>query len=90
MPISMASRIRQESLCVSWTVRETSDASTNHDFYFALSEDAGRTWKQTNGQTVALPIKPSTHGIKVYTIPQNSQIINQEAQRRTKRDDSML
>ncbi|KAH7413905.1 hypothetical protein DE146DRAFT_11556 [Phaeosphaeria sp. MPI-PUGE-AT-0046c] len=65
---------------VSWTVRETPDASTNHDFYFALSEDAGRTWKQTNGQTVALPIKPTTPGIKVYTIPQNSQIINQEAQ----------
>jgi hypothetical protein len=67
-------------LFVSYTVRETPDASTNHDFYFALSEDAGRSWKQTNGQTVALPIKPSTAGIKVYTIPQNSQIINQEAQ----------
>jgi hypothetical protein len=67
-------------LFVSWTVRETPDASTNHDFYFALSEDAGRSWKQTNGQTVALPIKPSTSDIKVFTIPQNSQIINQEAQ----------
>ncbi|KAH7349032.1 hypothetical protein BKA66DRAFT_477143 [Pyrenochaeta sp. MPI-SDFR-AT-0127] len=67
-------------LFVSWTVRETPTASTNHDFYFALSEDAGRTWKQTNGQTVALPITPSTAGIKVFTIPQNSQIINQEAQ----------
>ncbi|KAF2024214.1 hypothetical protein EK21DRAFT_104822 [Setomelanomma holmii] len=54
---------------VSWTVRETPDASTNHDFYFAYSEDAGRTFKQTNGQTVALPITPSTR-----------QIINQEAQ----------
>ncbi|KAH5582603.1 hypothetical protein HBI24_117340 [Parastagonospora nodorum] len=68
------------NLFASWTVRETPDASTNHDFYFALSEDAGRTWKQTNGQTVALPIKHSTAGIKIYTIPQNSQIINQEAQ----------
>lgn len=67
-------------LFASWTVRETPDARTNHDFYFAFSEDAGRTWKQTNGQTVVLPIKPSTAGIKVYTIPQNSQIINQEAQ----------
>jgi hypothetical protein len=67
-------------LFVSWTVRETPDASTNHDFYFAFSEDAGKSWKQTNGQTVALPIKPSTPGIKVYSIPQNSQIINQEAQ----------
>jgi hypothetical protein len=67
-------------LFVSWTVRETPDASTNHDFYFAMSEDAGRTWQQSSGQTVALPIKPSTPGIKVYTIPQNSEIINQEAQ----------
>lgn len=67
-------------LFVSWTVRETPDASTNHDFYFAMSDDAGVTWKQANGQTVAKPIKPTTPGIKVYTIPQNSQIINQEAQ----------
>lgn len=67
-------------LFVSWTVRETPDASTNHDFYFAISEDAGRSWKQSTGQSVALPIKPSTPGIKVYTIPQNSEIINQEAQ----------
>ncbi|KAF2020730.1 hypothetical protein BU24DRAFT_469493 [Aaosphaeria arxii CBS 175.79] len=67
-------------LHVSWTVRETPDASTNHDFYYALSEDDGRTWKQTNGQGVAKPITPSTAGIKIYTIPQNSEIINQEAQ----------
>ncbi|KAI4623051.1 uncharacterized protein J4E87_006144 [Alternaria ethzedia] len=67
-------------LFVSWTVRETPTPSTNHDFYFALSEDDGKSWKQTNGQTVAKPITPSTAGIKVYSIPQNSQIINQEAQ----------
>ncbi|USP72786.1 uncharacterized protein yc1106_00060 [Curvularia clavata] len=67
-------------LFVSWTVRETPDASTNHDFFFAFSEDAGKSWKQTNGQSVAVPMKPSTPGVKVYTIPQNSQIINQEAQ----------
>jgi len=68
------------NLFVSWTVRETPTPSTNHDVYFAFSADAGRTFKQTNGQTVVLPIKPSTPGIKVYTIPQNSEIINQEAQ----------
>jgi hypothetical protein len=67
-------------LYVSWTVRETPDASTNHDFYFALSEDDGRSWKATNGQTASKPITPSTAGIKVYTIPQKSEIINQEAQ----------
>ncbi|PVI00443.1 hypothetical protein DM02DRAFT_527006 [Periconia macrospinosa] len=67
-------------LYTSWTVRETPDASTNHDFYFAVSEDDGRTWKTTTGATVAKPITPSTAGIKVYTIPQNMEIMNQEAQ----------
>jgi hypothetical protein len=67
-------------LYISWTVRETPTPSTNHDFYFTYSEDNGVTWKQTNGQIVTKPITPSTTGIKVYTIPQNSEIINQEAQ----------
>ncbi|KAF2266164.1 hypothetical protein CC78DRAFT_492251 [Lojkania enalia] len=67
-------------LYVSWTVRETPDASTNHDFYFAYSEDDGKTWKASSGATVSKPITPSTSGIKVYTIPQRSEIMNQEAQ----------
>jgi hypothetical protein len=67
-------------LYASWTVRETPDASTNHDFYFAMSEDDGRTWKATSGASVAKPITPSTAGIKVYTIAQNMEIMNQEAQ----------
>ncbi|KAF2002599.1 hypothetical protein P154DRAFT_593595 [Amniculicola lignicola CBS 123094] len=67
-------------LFVSWTVRETPDASTNHDFYFAYSEDEGKTWKASGGQTVAKPITPSTAGIKVFTMGQGSEIINQEAQ----------
>jgi hypothetical protein len=71
---------QDSKLYVSWTTRETPDASTNHDFYFALSEDDGRTWKASNGQSVSKPITPSTSGIKVYNIPQKSEIINQEAQ----------
>lgn len=67
-------------LHVSWTVRETPDASTNHDFYYTYSTDVGKTWRQTSGATVAKPILPTTPGIKVFDIPQNSQIINQEAQ----------
>lgn len=67
-------------LYVSWTVRETPDAATNHDFYFAYSEDDGKTWKASNGNTVSKPILPTTAGIKVFTIPQNSEIMNQEAQ----------
>lgn len=67
-------------LFVSWTVRETPDASTNHDFYFAYSQDAGVSWRQNNGRSVVKPITPTTSGIKIYDIPQNRQIINQEAQ----------
>ncbi|KAF1962491.1 hypothetical protein CC80DRAFT_487938 [Byssothecium circinans] len=67
-------------LFASWTVRETPDAATNHDFYFAVSEDDGRTWKTTTGASAATPITPSTAGIKVYTIAQNMEIMNQEAQ----------
>ncbi|KAF2871248.1 hypothetical protein BDV95DRAFT_57963 [Massariosphaeria phaeospora] len=67
-------------LFVSWTVRETPDASTNHDFYFAVSDDDGRSWKTSAGQSVAKPITPSSPGVRVYSIPQNSEIINQEAQ----------
>lgn len=67
-------------LYTSWTVRETPDPKTNHDFFFAYSLDAGVSWRQTNGSVVTKPVTPSTAGIKVYTIPQNSQIINQEAQ----------
>ncbi|KAF2274227.1 uncharacterized protein EI97DRAFT_460352 [Westerdykella ornata] len=65
---------------VSWTVRETPDASTNHDFYFAYTDDDGRTWRASSGQPVAKPIVPTTPGVKVYSIPQNSEIMNQEAQ----------
>ena len=67
-------------LHVSWTVRETPDASTNHDFYYAVSEDDGKTWKNTAGQIVSKPIQFTATGIKVYTIAQNMEIINQEAQ----------
>ncbi|EDU43977.1 conserved hypothetical protein [Pyrenophora tritici-repentis Pt-1C-BFP] len=34
---------RASKLYVSWTVRETPDASTNHDFYFASSDDGGNS-----------------------------------------------
>lgn len=68
------------TLYASWTVRETPDASTNHDFYFAYSGDDGKTWKASNGNAVTKPITPSTSGIKIFTIPQKSEIMNQEAQ----------
>ena len=67
-------------LYASWTTRETPDPVTNHDFYFAYSDDDGKTWKNTNGTILEKPIDASGSDVLVYAIPQNSQIINQEAQ----------
>lgn len=58
---------------------------TNHDLGYAYSDDKGRTWKNNAGTTVATlatggVITPSTAGIHVYNIPQNSGILNQEGQ----------
>lgn len=58
---------------------------TNHDLGYAYSDDKGKTWKNNAGTTVATlanggVITPSTAGIHVFTIPQNSGILNQEGQ----------
>jgi hypothetical protein len=65
-------------LYVSWTVRETPDANTNHDLFFAYSDDAGQTWRDTNGTSLPKPI-PIERPM-VWRIGQNSQMVNQEAQ----------
>jgi len=71
-------------LHVSWTWRETADASTNYNIMYAYSDDLGRTWKNNAGTTVATtgtnPITPTTPGLVVYTIGQNRGLINQESQ----------
>ncbi|EOA84368.1 hypothetical protein ACJQWK_00926 [Exserohilum turcicum] len=72
--------VHEGILHVSWTVRETPDASTNHDFYYAQSDQDGRAWNQTNFQAVSYPIRTTDPKVRVFAIPQNSQIINQEGQ----------
>ncbi|KAF8477287.1 hypothetical protein BDZ91DRAFT_19441 [Kalaharituber pfeilii] len=71
-------------LHAAWTWRETPDVVTNHDLAYAYSDDLGRTWRNNAGGSIATagssPIRPSTSGITVFTIPQNSGILNQEAQ----------
>ncbi|XVV15555.1 BNR repeat-containing protein [Actinoplanes sp. CA-131856] len=71
-------------LHVTWTVRETSDASTNHDIYYAYSKDKGRTWRNNAGTVVATtgstPLASNAATLKVWTIPQNRGLINQESQ----------
>ena len=74
-----------DTLQVSWTLRETPDVVTNHDLYYAYSEDIGQTWKNTAGDEIAdlsagSAITPASDGIRIFEIPQNSGILNQEAQ----------
>jgi len=57
---------------------------TNHDMMYAYSDDLGKTWRNTRGVSIATagsnPITPSSGGVTVYDIPQNSGILNQEGQ----------
>jgi hypothetical protein len=74
----------QGRLHVTWCWRETPDVVSNHDLLYAYSDDDGRTWKNNAGtavgQTGSKYISPSTPGIAAWSIPQNSGIVNQEAQ----------
>ncbi|KAI5783238.1 hypothetical protein DFH27DRAFT_578750 [Peziza echinospora] len=71
-------------LHATWTWRETPDVVTNHDLAYAYSDDLGKTWRNGAGAQIAVaggqPITPSASGINAFTIPQNSGILNQEAQ----------
>lgn len=71
-------------LHVTWTVRETSDASTNHDLYYAYSKDKGRTWRNNAGTVIATtgsnPLRSDAANLKVWSIGQNRGLINQESQ----------
>ncbi|SDD77695.1 BNR repeat-containing protein [Glycomyces harbinensis] len=71
-------------LHATWTVRETPNASTNHDLYYAYSKDQGRTWRNNAGNTVATtgsnPLVADSAGLRVVGIGQNRGLMNQESQ----------
>ncbi|GGL20564.1 BNR repeat-containing protein [Mangrovihabitans endophyticus] len=71
-------------LHATWTVRETSNASTNHDLYYAYSKDKGRTWRNNAGTVVAAtgsnPLVADANTLKVRSIGQNRGLMNQESQ----------
>ncbi|GAA2559784.1 BNR repeat-containing protein [Winogradskya consettensis] len=71
-------------LHVTWTVRETSDASTNHDLYYAYSKDKGRTWRNNDGSVVATtgttPLVSDNAGLRTWSVAQNRGLMNQESQ----------
>jgi hypothetical protein len=68
-------------LHTTWCWRATSDGNTNHDLLYAYSDDNGTTWKNNAGSTVGTvnsdPITPSKD-CKVWTIAQQTKLINQE------------
>ena len=69
-------------LHITWCWRETSNAASNHDLFYAYSDDNGRTWKNNAGnqiaQTGSTYITKNSSGAKVWTINQNRGLINQE------------
>jgi hypothetical protein len=75
---------RNGRLHVTWCWRATPDASTNHDLYYAYSDDNGRTWRNNAGTQVGTtgttPMTLSMTSLRVWTIAQNRGYINQESQ----------
>ncbi len=61
---------------VSWVWRETWLVETNHDLCYARSADGGKTWQKSDGTDYELPIT-SSNAEYAWTIPQNSELINQ-------------
>lgn len=81
-------------LHASWCWRDDFGGGSNHDLYYAYSEDHGLTWKDTDGKLVAWtePIEPTDsrtpgaclrQGLKslmIESIPYYKGYINQESQ----------
>ncbi len=74
---------RNGRLHASWCWRETSAPETNHDLYYAYSNDNGRTWHNSAGVKVGTsgssPLKINTSGLMVWKIPKNRSLMNQES-----------
>ncbi|TCO09862.1 BNR-4 repeat-containing protein [Natronoflexus pectinivorans] len=71
-------------LHVSWIWRRTPDPRTNHDVYYAYSDDDGRTWYNAQGTQIGTvntnPVTLTSPGTKIWDIGTNRGLINQESQ----------
>lgn len=81
-------------LHITWCWRDDFGGSSNHDFYYAYSEDHGRTWKDTHGDAKATTdvmdpvldrvtrgaLGQTKRSYMVEAIPLNRGYINQETQ----------
>jgi hypothetical protein len=66
----------QGNIHFTWTVRETPEYQTNHDFFHAMSPDNGTTWTTIDGTPIGLPLEQANTP-PVFEIPQGSSLINQ-------------
>ncbi|GIF01075.1 BNR repeat-containing protein [Paractinoplanes rishiriensis] len=75
---------REGLLHATWTVRETSNGSTNHDLFYAYSRDKGRSWRNNAGTVVATagsnPLDSNATDLRVWPNSQNRGLMNQESQ----------
>jgi hypothetical protein len=60
---------------LSWVWRETGDVASNHDLAYARSSDGGRTWTDSHGRALELPITEATAEV-AWPITQQSELIN--------------
>jgi hypothetical protein len=71
-------------LHVTWCWRESGNDNSNHNLMYAYSEDNAASWKTNSGadagKTGSKPIVPTTTGITVWNIPENTRLLNSEAQ----------
>ncbi|AJQ96587.1 BNR repeat-containing protein [Gynuella sunshinyii] len=69
-------------LHAAWVWRENFGGNSNHDIMYAYSDDYGRTWRNNAGRLVAVTGQSfitRDSDVKIWTIPTNSGLINQEA-----------
>jgi YD repeat-containing protein len=62
-------------LHVAWCWRDSPDASTNHDICYVCSRDGGRTWQNSAGKMVTLPVTRDSDTV-VQDIPTGQNLIN--------------
>lgn len=76
-PYWQAALDSRDRLHLSWTWRESDDASTNSDIMYAVAADAsGETWTTSSGVAYDLPITPTTAEVAVGVVA-GSNLINQ-------------
>ena len=59
-----------------WVWRASPDVATNHNICYARSADGGKTWTDSTGKALAMPITAAT-GEVALAVPQRSDLMNQ-------------